>query len=98
MVYGVLVYQNENQLPLRACVLLCCFCNFFHSNAFESPSSPTDKYDGEAQMKKSSAGALQHGAALRLFPFTSSFAVLKRIVFALFTIFMSSGSRSYMSV
>ena len=48
-------------------------------------------------MRKSSAGALQRGAALRLFPFASSFAVLKRIVFALVTMFMSSGSRGGMS-
>ena len=47
--------------------------------------------------RKSSAGALQLGAALRLFPFASSFAVLKRIVFALFTIFISSSSRGGMS-
>ena len=50
------------------------------------PSSrlgPTDKYDGDAQMRKSSAGALHRGAALRLFPFASSVAVLKRILFLL---------------
>ena len=53
-------------------------------------------YDGDAQMRKSSAGALQLGAALRLFPFARAFAVLKRIVFALFTIFMAIGSRGGM--
>ena len=58
---------------------------------------PTDKHDGDAHMRKSSAGALQLGAALRLFPFASSFAVLKRIVFVLFTIFVSIGPRGGMS-
>ena len=73
-----------------------CIC--FVTPMPSSRLGPTDKYDGEAQMWKISAGALQHGAALRLFPFASSFAVLKRIVFALFTVFMSSGSRGGMSV
>ena len=51
------------------------------------PSSrlgPTDKYDGDAQKRKSSAGVLQLGAALRLFPFASSFAVLKKDRFCSF--------------
>ena len=54
---------------------------------------PTDRYDDDAQMRKSSAGALHRGAALRLFPFASFFAVLNRIVFALDTTFMSNGSK-----
>ena len=58
---------------------------------------PTDKYDGEAHIRKSSAGGLQRGAALRLFPFASSFAVLKRIVLALVTMFMFNGSRGGVS-
>ena len=39
------------------------------------PSSrlgPTDRYDGDAQVRKSSAGALQLGDVLRLFPFANS--------------------------
>ena len=54
---------------------------------------PTDRYDDDAQMRKSSAGALHRGAALRLFPFASFVAVLNRIVFALDTTFMSNGSK-----
>ena len=87
MVYGVLVARVPERKPApasRVCTYLLFFCNFFHPNAFKSPGS-LDKYDGEAQMRKSSAGALQHGAALRLFPFASSFDVLKRIVFSLFS-------------
>ena len=48
------------------------------------PSSrlgPIDKYDGDAQTRKSSAGALQLGAAQRLLPFANSFAVLQMIFF-----------------
>ena len=86
------VYQDGNQLLLRTRVLLCCFRDFFHTNAF-SRLRPTDRYDGDAQKRKCSACALHRGAALRLFPCASSFAVLNRIVFALVTIFMSSGSR-----
>ena len=54
----------------------------------------TDRYDGEAHTRSSSAGALQRCPALA--PFASSFAVLKRIVFALVTTFMSTGSRNGM--
>ena len=64
------------------------------------PSSrlgPTDRYDGDAQMRKSSAGALQLGAALRVFPFASSLAVLKRIVVALFTTFISRADQGAVS-
>ena len=44
---------------------------------------PTEKYDGEAHIQWSSAGALQRGAAPRLSPLASSFAVQKKISFAL---------------
>ena len=55
-------------------------------------SGPTDRYGGAH--KEELCG---RGAALRLCPFASFFAVLKRIVFALVTMCMSSGSRSGMS-
>ena len=90
------MYQNRDQL-LFARVYF--FADFVISST-QVPSSlrgPTDRYNGEAHRKNSSAGTLQRGAALRLFPFASSFAVLKRIVFALVTIFISSGSRGGMS-
>ena len=74
------MYQIRDQLHFCTCVLLCGIRYFFHTDAFQS-----NKYDGETQKRKSSAGALQRGAALRLFTFASSIAVLKRIVFALVT-------------
>ena len=80
-----------------SCIARVYFFAVFVISSTLMPSShlgPTDRYDGDAQMNKSSAGALHHGAALRLFPFASSVAVLKRIVFALVTVFMSNGSRS----
>ena len=33
------VYQDRDQLPLRTCIFLCCFRDFFHPNAFESSGS-----------------------------------------------------------
>ena len=89
IVYGVLV--------ARATFARVYFFAVFVIFPTPMPSSrpgPTDKYDGDAQMRKSFTGALHRGAALRLFPFAISFAVLKRIVFALVTMFISSGSRS----
>ena len=73
----------------------CCFERVYFFAVFVISSTqslrvvegPTDRYDCDAQMRKSSAGALHLGAALRLFPLASSFAVLTRIFFALFTIF-----------
>ena len=58
---------------------------------------PTDRYEGEAHIRTSSAGGLQRDAALRLFSFASSFAVLKRIVIALVTMFMSSSMSAWNS-
>ena len=48
------------------------FADFVISSSRRGPS---DRHDGEAHMRKSSAGPLQRGAALRLLPFASSFAV-----------------------
>ena len=45
----------------------------------------TDKYDGDAQMRKSSVGALQHGAALRLVPFARSFCCVVEDRFCIFS-------------
>ena len=102
---------SEETFPQRfeQCAAGCVECplcenqNFYADFVISStplPSSlrgPTDTYEGEAHMRKRSAGALQRVAALRLFPFASPFAVLKRIVFALVTMFMSSGSKGGMS-
>ena len=79
-----------------SCFARVYFCAVFVISSRPRPSSrrgPADKYDGDAQMRTSSAFALQFGAALHLFPLASSFAVLERIVVALFTMFMSSGSK-----
>ena len=76
------MYQNRDQLLLARVYF---FADFVISST-QVPSSlrgPTDRYNGEAHRKNSSAGTLQRGAALRLFPFASSFAVLKRIVLVL---------------
>ena len=92
---GVLVARVPGQRPTPTFARVYLFADFVISSP-PMPSSrlgPTNKYDGDAHMRKSFAGALQRGAALRLFPFASSFAVQKRIVFALVTIFMSQGSR-----
>ena len=81
---------------INSCFALVCFFTVFVISSTPMPSrrlGPTDRYDGGAPMRKSSASALHRGAALRLFPFASSYAVLKRIVFALVTVFMSNGSR-----
>ena len=79
----------------NSCFARVYFFAVFVISSTPMPSSrrgPTDRCDGDAQMRKSSAGALHRGAALRLFPFASSFTV-ERIVFALVTMFMSNGSR-----
>ena len=74
MVYGVLVARVPERKTTP--VLHVCIFTVFVISSTPMPSSRlgrTDKYDGDAQMRKSSAGAFQLGAALRLFPFASSF-------------------------
>ena len=81
MVYGVLVARVPERKPTPASHV-CTSLLFFVISSTPMPSStpgPTDKYDGDGQVRKSSAGALHRGAALRLFPFANSFAVLNRI-------------------
>ena len=80
--YGVLVARVPERKPTPASHV-CTSLLLFVISSSPVPSSrlgPTDRHDGDAQMRKS----------LRLFPFASPFAVL---VFAVVTIFMSSGSR-----
>ena len=87
------------RVPKRKPILRFARVSFFFAS-FGSSSTPmpsrrlgrTDKYDGEAHIKKSFADVLQQVAALRLLPFANSFAVQKRYVVALVTMFKSSGS------
>ena len=65
MEWSLRVYQNGR-----------CFARVYFSAVFVISStpmpasrlSPTDRYDSDAHTRKSSAGALHRGAALRLFP------------------------------
>ena len=86
----------KEAVPIWREVFILSFRDRFSHHCSEKTClDPTDRYDGDAQMRKISVGALDRGAALRLFPFASSFAVLKRIEFALVTVFMSNHSRAY---
>ena len=72
------VYQDRFQLLFARMYFFADFVISSTADAFQSPRS--HRHEGEAHIRKSPGGALQRGAALRLFPFASSFTVLKRIV------------------
>ena len=89
---------GQSRVPFEQCALhgvwsALCACTrtetssrFVHvctSLLMSCRIGPTEKYDGEAHIQWSSAGALQRGAAPRLSPLASSFAVQKKISFAL---------------
>ena len=93
MVYGVLSARVPEQKPIPV-LHVCIFFAYFVISSTPMPSSRlglSEMSDGEAHIKRSSAGALQRGAALRLFLLARSLAIRKRIPFALVT--MSVGSR-----